>query len=91
MNEGIKQYNPYCVFMIRRHQINVSKHRRKRKGSKLFTAHLYCKFKDCPVQCKQQMYSTDKVYIQFDGNIRHDLREQRSRPISGDERKEVMK
>lgn len=91
MNEGIKQYNPYCVFMIRRHQINVSKHRRKRKGSKLFSAHLYCKFKDCPVQCKLQMYSTDKVDIQFDGNIRHDLREQRSRPISGDERKEVMK
>ncbi|CAC5423856.1 unnamed protein product [Mytilus coruscus] len=65
--------------------------RSERRGSKLFCANLYCKFKDCPVQCKLQMYSTDKVDIQFGGNVKLGLREQWSCPISGDKRKDVTK
>lgn len=89
--KGVSSFNPYCVFMIRRHQVNKRRNKLSRRKSRFFFADLYCKFSDCNMKCKVEMYNEDTVNVLFDGDINHCIEETRSRPISGEKRKLYQK
>lgn len=87
--KGIKQSNPYCVLMIRRHHVSTAKQRFHR-GKSILNADLYCKFEDSPITAKLTMDGKFNARVTYSHDVvMHHLGEQRARPIRGTEREHL--
>ena len=89
---GLKQSNPYCVLMFRRHRVSTKILDTSVSSTvPLFYAEGYCKFTGCPVKFTIQVFDSENVNVEYSGNIKHVIHEEHARPISGEIRKELQK
>ena len=82
----IKESNPYCSFVFKYHKVNKEYNK---ANSALFTARAACQFSDCPVSVSIRMRQVCLVDVHYSGNVKHNIKEMRSRPIRNAERENL--
>ena len=84
---GIKQSNPYCVYMFKWHRVSTAQKRKRKQSAPLFRGEGVCKFKDCGNICKFSMTPDRLISLQLDRKVKHNITENHARPIRGVQRK----
>lgn len=87
--EGIRESNPYCVFMFKYHSVSSAKLRTRKNSSSIFKAEACCKFSDCTCKVNLKMFCESIVHLEYSGFIKHDISEQHARPLSGESREDL--
>ena len=88
----IKEGNPYCSILFKRHLV-YNHDDRKARTNILFSANAYCKHENCGAKNISIKITDDMMFtVTFDTNlIRHSIGELASRPISGINRQNESK
>ncbi|CAG2251452.1 unnamed protein product [Mytilus edulis] len=91
VSEGIKRYNPYCVYMFRWHRVSVARIRARQKCAPLFSGEAECKFKDCKNICKFSMNQNNRVHLKMNSTVKHRMSENHSRGETREKLKTIFK
>jgi hypothetical protein len=86
--DGIKGYNPYCVYMFRWHKVSIAK-KRKMLTKPIFRGEAICKFPECKNNMTFSMDHSRKVTFTIDKRVKHAMEESFARPIRGERRKNL--
>ena len=86
MIEGLKESNPYCVFVFKHHNVTVA---HAREPDVVFRTNGKCKFQDCEVQVRVTVDKAMEATATYSGSVKHNTDEVNSRNISGKVRRDM--
>ena len=86
--DGIKDANPFCVYMFKWHKVSVASER-KSSAKPVFRGEGICKFPDCQNILKFAMDKERKVLYTMSEHVKHAIEQSFSRPFRGEKRQEL--
>ena len=87
--QKVKETNPYCCFQVLRSRLSTAAKRKRKFGSPFFLVLAKCTFVDCTMTFKLEMHDNSTAKVTFTGDLKHDIKEIRHRPIKGEARDQL--